>query len=191
MKIRGSILLLAVLCGVQISTAQENTTVAPSQPVEDPALALGIAKKDVIQRTSKLDMYSCSDCHDSQETFNPTPRTLTEDHTNIPAFHPHNRVQEDSNYWCLACHADGDYDKLRLQSGRKVSMNSAYLVCGDCHGTQLRDWIANTHGKRVGNWNGPQKIYSCTECHDAHDPAFKPVKPMPPPTYPRGKTTAH
>ncbi len=152
---------------------------------DDPYVSLGIPKEQVAQRTSKLDMYACSDCHDSKDTFNPTPRTLTtEDHENITQIHPQNRVKEDDGFWCLNCHAEGDYDKLRLQSGRKVSMNSGYLLCGDCHGIELRNWMNNTHGKRTGSWNGVQKISSCTDCHDAHDPAVKPIKPVPPPRKP-------
>lgn len=142
------------------------------------------AADEVIKRTPKIEMYGCDDCHDSAESYNPTVRKMKEDHDTIQGMHP--LRSDDPGYWCLNCHAENNYNKLRLQSGRKISFNESYLLCGECHGIELRDWKKKIHGKRVGNWNGPGQVSSCTECHDAHDPMIKPIVPLPPPAYPKG-----
>ncbi|HSA58551.1 MAG TPA: multiheme c-type cytochrome [bacterium] len=110
---------------------------------------------------------------------------MTKEHTDKKV---HFVERNDSAAWCHRCHKPGNYLKLERQNGTAISFNEAYLLCGECHGTQYNDWRRNIHGKRVGSWNGPKQVYSCTECHDPHAPAFKPMKPLPMPVPPRGRS---
>jgi hypothetical protein len=51
-----------------------------------------------------------------------------------------------------------------------------------------RDWKAGIHGKRTGYFEGGQRMYMlCVHCHNPHDPAFRPLKPEPPPHRPYKK----
>jgi hypothetical protein len=87
--------------------------------------------------------------------------------------------------WCLDCHNPDDRDVLRLASGRLVSFEESYYLCGQCHGTIFRDWKAGIHGRRTGEWNGEKTYRLCVHCHNPHQPRFKPISPQPPPVKPK------
>ena len=87
--------------------------------------------------------------------------------------------------WCLDCHDVTDRDELRLASGVRVPFTESYRLCGQCHGTQFRDWRTGIHGKRTGYWTGPSRYLLCVHCHDPHSPRFKPLQPLPPPVRPQ------
>jgi hypothetical protein len=124
-------------------------------------------------------IFPCSDCHADQET-NPNRRVLTEMHEDIKIIN-----HAEDQRWCLDCHNPDDRDYLRLASGKLVSFEESYYLCGQCHGTIFRDWKAGIHGKRTGEWNG-KKIYRlCVHCHDPHQPRYKPIEPLPPPVKPK------
>ena len=90
--------------------------------------------------------------------------------------------------WCLACHDAKNRDKLHLVSGDFIDFTETYLLCGQCHGTNYRDWKAGIHGKRIGYFSGGKRTYFlCVNCHNPHDPKFKPMKPKPPPFRPEDK----
>lgn len=131
------------------------------------------------------DIFPCSDCHGDMET-NPERRAL-EEHTEIVKMFDHASDQR----WCLDCHNPDDRDKLRLASGKLITFEESYYLCGQCHGTIFRDWKAGVHGKRTGEWNG-KKIYRlCVHCHNPHSPRFKPLKPLPPPKRPEEIQNRH
>ncbi|UCG38069.1 MAG: hypothetical protein JSV00_07655 [bacterium] len=124
-------------------------------------------------------IFPCSDCHADMEV-NTSRRELVEFHEDIQII---NHNEEDR--WCLDCHNPDDRDVLRLASGRLVSFEESYYLCGQCHGTIFRDWKAGVHGRRTGEWNG-QKVYRlCVHCHNPHQPRFKPLAPKPPPVKPK------
>ena len=122
------------------------------------------------------DVFPCSDCHEDMDV-NPERRILEEEHTEISEGFDHARQQR----WCLDCHDSEDRDQLRLANGELVSFEKSYLLCGQCHGTILRDWKVGIHGKRTGEWNGQKKYRLCVNCHYPHWPAFQGFKPLPPP----------
>ena len=164
-------------------------TVRAQEPPSETQSAIGDPQDTVIERIPKLmaeDMpyYPCDNCHNSPEAFNPTPRKMDVMHTD-KAVHFANIVV---GTWCHRCHQAGNYLTLHLQNGTEVSLNETYLLCRECHGPQYNDWRKNIHGKRIGLWAGPRQVYSCPECHDPHSPAFKPLKPLPAPVTPRGKS---
>ncbi len=124
-------------------------------------------------------IFPCSDCHEDQET-NPQRRVLEEFHEDIQIIN-HNEEER----WCLDCHNPDNRDVLRLASGRLVSFEESYYLCGQCHGTIFRDWKAGIHGRRTGEWNGKKTYRLCVHCHNPHQPRFKPIAPKPPPVKPK------
>lgn len=123
-------------------------------------------------------IFPCSDCHKEMKP-NPARRTLTDEHISIVLNHAQGQR------WCLDCHDTNDRDKLHLVSGQKIDFEESYVLCGQCHGDKYRDWKVGVHGKRSGMWNGGKQYLLCVHCHDPHDPAYKPIPPMPPPVRPK------
>jgi hypothetical protein len=122
------------------------------------------------------DLFPCSSCHEDMEP-DPERRELMF-HDEIQLNHgPEER-------WCFDCHNATDRDHLRLVSGRLVGFDESYKLCGQCHGTIFRDWREGIHGRRRGYWNGAKSYLLCAHCHNPHAPAFKPLKPLPPPVRP-------
>lgn len=134
----------------------------------------------VMKRTSKIEMYRCDECHETKKDYNPKLRKLEEEHSEIKTQH----VSDEEEEWCLRCHKENNYNKLLLQNGETISFNESYLLCRECHSAIYKDWLQNAHGKRVGSWQEMSQAYSCTECHGAHDPEFKPMQAKDPPIRP-------
>jgi hypothetical protein len=111
--------------------------------------------------------------------LNAKRRELKEEHTSIKLHHA------ESMRWCLDCHDPHNRDKLKLANGDLIDFTESYMLCGQCHGTNYRDWKAGIHGKRTGYFDGKKMYYLCVNCHNPHDPKFKPLKPEPPPFRPR------
>jgi len=128
---------------------------------------------------TKKDIFPCTRCHDKPDDYNPTPRTLTAQHTDVKLVHGPRQQ------WCYDCHNPSDRDKLRLAGGTLVSFEKSYLLCGQCHGEKLRDWRRGIHGRRTGCWNGKKEYLLCVNCHNQHAPHFKPLHPKPRPAFPQ------
>lgn len=126
-------------------------------------------------------IFPCSSCHAGMEP-DTTKRELSM-HTDIKLRHAPEALP-----WCLACHDVKNRDKLHLVNGDLIDFTESYRLCGQCHGTNYRDWKAGIHGKRVGYFSGGKRTYYlCVNCHNPHDPKFKPIKPEPPPFRPQDK----
>lgn len=123
-------------------------------------------------------IFPCSDCHASMDT-DATQRELSAMHDDIDFRH------DQENRWCLDCHDADNRDQLRLASGAPVPFTESYRLCGQCHGTQYRDWRNGIHGKRTGYWNGSKRYLLCVNCHNPHNPRFPAVAPLPPPVRPQ------
>lgn len=123
-------------------------------------------------------IFPCSQCHAGMPA-DPKRRALTM-HSEISEGFNHAKEQR----WCLDCHNPGDRDKLRLASGRTISFEESYYLCGQCHGTNFRDWKVGVHGRRTGQWNGKKEYRLCVHCHNPHQPRFKQLQPLPPPEQP-------
>jgi hypothetical protein len=121
-------------------------------------------------------IFPCSQCHQGMPVDR-RPRKLEQMHQDIVMKHM-------PGGWCFECHSPDNRDKLRLANGRSVSFSESYKLCGQCHGTTLRDWKAGLHGKRTGSWNGEKQYRLCVHCHWPHEPRFKQLKPEPPPLKP-------
>jgi hypothetical protein len=123
-------------------------------------------------------IFPCSDCHDPEIPVNTKQRPLTSAHQDIVLHH------DEAHRWCLDCHDGGNRDMLHLAGGALVDFSESYKLCGQCHGDKYRDWRAGVHGRRIGQWNGHKSYLLCVQCHNAHSPAFAPLKPKPPPRAP-------
>lgn len=121
-------------------------------------------------------IFPCSQCH-QVIPVNKIPRKLEAMHDNIVLKHM-------PGGWCFDCHNPDNRDKLRLANGKLIGFDESYYLCAQCHGVVFRDWEAGLHGKRTGMWNGEKKYLLCVHCHWPHDPAFKPLVPLPPPVRP-------
>ena len=120
------------------------------------------------------DIFPCSDCHDPEDEVDVTRREV-DIHDDIVFEH------DAENRWCLDCHDTKNRDVLHLADGSPVAFTDSYLLCGQCHGPQLKNWRAGDHGRRTGYWSGRKEYLLCAHCHNPHSPAIKPMEPLPPP----------
>ncbi len=128
-------------------------------------------------------MARCVACH--QEKGKPT--TCATCHKSPTGDKPHPNVvlhHAEEQRGCLDCHDKDDRDRLHLSNGAKIPFEESFRLCGQCHGTQFRDWKIGLHGKRTGEWNGRREYRLCVSCHWPHEPRFAPMKPMPRPARP-------
>lgn len=161
---------------------RENRTVAP-EPTE-PETFSGFPDApafSVVPRKNQLALYPCSQCH-KVLPLNTQPRKL------ISAPHVASLVHGNGRMWCLDCHQGTDRDVLHSTNNTKVSFNQSYMLCGQCHSARQRDWFFGAHGKRVADWTGNRELYSCTHCHDPHNPVLQPRAPSKPPAVRAGLT---
>ena len=121
---------------------------------------------------------ACSTCH-STTTPN-TARTSAQD-----LVQAHRGLQyQHGNLTCLSCHNVLNYDTLHLADGRPVAFPDVMTLCGQCHGTAMRDYNRGSHGGMTGHWDltkGGRVRNNCVNCHDPHSPKFPLVQPVLPP----------
>jgi hypothetical protein len=138
----------------------------------------GDAEEDVpkliITKPMPPENYPCSKCH-RYLPVNKAKRKLVGNHSNIVLKHA------EDQQWCFNCH---EGDKLKLANGQLIDYEKSYILCGQCHGTVIRDWKAGIHGKTTGMWDGEKVYRICVTCHDPHQPRFKPLEPKQPPMRP-------
>jgi hypothetical protein len=149
------------------------------RPVEE--IKGHIAELNDQETEDRMEIFPCSDCHDEEWEVDRTRRDLDEPHDEIPGkFANH----DSDNRWCLDCHSASKREQLRLLNGELIEFNEYYRVCEQCHKRVYREWKMGVHGKRTGYWNGEKQWMHCTQCHNPHDPPFKPIEPMPAPRKP-------
>ena len=124
-------------------------------------------------------IFPCTECHNKDLPANRQRRALTDMHDDIVLKH------DAEHRWCLDCHDADNRNQLHLASGEPVPFEQSYRLCGQCHGEKYRDWRADVHGRRVGEWNGTKKYLLCVHCHNPHQPRFKAIAPKPAPLRPR------
>ncbi len=123
----------------------------------------------------------CNVCH-AQFKPNPTPRDLS-----AAPREPNHRFEFNhggGRFWCLTCHNPVDRDTLRLFNGSEIPFEEAPLLCSQCHGVIYEEWKEHIHGRWVGSIENPEPDVICTDCHNPHDPEFKPIEPEKPPEKP-------
>jgi hypothetical protein len=121
---------------------------------------------------------ACGTCH---ATTQPNARTHTS--VELDQFHQGLKYAH-GELTCLSCHNSTNYDTLRLADGRSVEFTDVMTLCGQCHGSQLRDYQHGAHGGMTGYWDlsrGPRTRNNCVNCHDPHSPKYPLARPVFPP----------
>jgi hypothetical protein len=118
---------------------------------------------------------SCASCH---TTTKPNPATKTT--ADLDEFHQGLQFAHgDLN--CLSCHNADNYDTLRRADGSSIAYVDVMDLCGQCHGSQLRDYRNGAHGGMTGHWDltkGERQRNNCIDCHDPHVPKYPLVQPV-------------
>lgn len=121
------------------------------------------------KRTNMIKSFPCSNCH--TKSLNELKKMETDNvknaHWNIKMKHANANVME-----CITCHNEDNLNDLKSITGKEISLDHSYQLCGQCHSTQYKDWQGGAHGKRLGGWAPPKVINSCVNCHNPHSPAF-------------------
>ncbi len=133
----------------------------------------------------KLTADDCLGCHDEEWETNPKPRKLEDPHADKAVLKHGNGA-----FWCLRCHSAKHRNKLRLMTGEEIDWQEAPRLCGQCHGPIYRDWKAHIHGRWVGEIANATPARICPDCHNPHDPKFKPLPPEPAPEKPAAEPVA-
>jgi hypothetical protein len=121
---------------------------------------------------------ACKTCHSLREgdTLPTSPADLVDFHRGL--------VFEHGQLSCGSCHVAGHHDQLRLADGSTILALEVMTLCGQCHGSQMRDYRRGAHGGMRGYWDlsrGPRERNNCIDCHDPHAPAFVGGQPVLPP----------
>lgn len=146
-------------------------------PHEGYELFAGVPEFEVIPAARDQEMHPCGNCHEWAKS-DPTPRSLADPHDNFELTHG---MHGKGGFWCFTCHDLSGKGGLKTLEGERLEFEEAYVLCSQCHVDQARDWAFGAHGKRVGNWQGPRKIYNCTACHYQHAPEIPLREPLGPP----------
>ncbi len=136
-----------------------------------------MAEDIITDRTKQLEFYPCSKCHANVDKNSIVDKESSHHKISINHMTQYNK--------CGLCHGDPVSNQLTLIGGGMITFKQSYKVCQQCHGEKGRDWELGIHGKFSGKWNGLRSKYTCTDCHDPHDPKYGPDRPLPPPKFPK------
>lgn len=118
-------------------------------------------------RKDKIERFKCSQCHNNKPVTIANATKMA--HGEIVLDHG----GREKPLSCFTCHNKEQRDRLVTEAGGDVDMDHSYVMCGQCHFRQKKDWVGGAHGKRIGYWAGKRVVKSCTSCHDPHSPLFK------------------
>ncbi len=121
---------------------------------------------------------ACSTCHTTTK-----PNIETHSSAELDEFHQGLKFAH-GNLACLSCHNARNYDTLQLATGKPVEFANVMTLCGQCHGTAMRDYERGSHGGMNGYWDltkGPRTRNNCVNCHDPHSPKYPQARPVFPP----------
>ncbi|MEK7793822.1 MAG: hypothetical protein AAB353_04800 [Candidatus Hydrogenedentota bacterium] len=185
-----SLLFVAMLIGTNgcfWTPGEPNSLYVRSMPGEvfDTAAVRGEFRPLRLRRTGFE--YRCTECHEDFTSLKRKPE-LPGEHAAIYAEFNHGL-----NTNCLNCHNSGARNDYIDHEGSVISSEQPARLCAKCHGPLYRDWERGIHGRQNGYWDadlGPREKLLCVQCHDPHNPKFKPMTPEPPPQT-RGMSLAH
>ena len=144
--------------------------------IRQPPVPQGVEAQAPTGETVQL---ACSSCHSVRKPNVANART-----EDLDMFHQGLQVAH-GKLTCVSCHAaDDGYESLRLADGTAIPFTESMQLCGQCHGTQLRDYEHGAHGGMTGHWDlsqGGRERNHCLHCHDAHSPAYPHFTPAAPP----------
>lgn len=120
-------------------------------------------------REGAITSFPCSSCHTlPPDKMHSSSKDGKRAHIDIEIVHADKSVMG-----CFTCHSDKDMDHLRSLTGESIAYNKSYLLCGQCHQVQKKDWEGGAHGKRMDGWQQPRKSLTCVNCHNPHKPAIQ------------------
>lgn len=130
----------------------------------------------------KVMVGNCFLCH-SYWVAMPDPEVIR------PRFAHHViKLDHGANNRCYNCHLIQDRNKYAANDGSGIMPANVEQVCARCHGLIYKDWLSGTHGIRLGRWSSETlfdvQTFTCTECHDPHNPKFQFKEYAPPPVWP-------
>lgn len=181
----GVILLTLVFLGFTVfflfQTFSDSTASAPPPRIQPQWYTVETARGELLQNKSMV-----GNCHICHAYWVPIPRS---NQTSNPRFaHANIILNHGSNDRCYNCHQIDDRNKYVANDNSDIIPETPEKLCERCHGLIYQDWLAGTHGKWTGRWDSSQwnekKTYTCTECHDPHNPVFKYDIAAPPPVWP-------
>lgn len=152
--------------------------------VFDTAPVRGDLKPLVIHRAGFT--YHCSECHTSLVPLAHQQEVIPV-HNNVTLSHG-------LNTRCINCHHPKNRDVYVDHEGGEIPAEEPARLCSKCHGPTYREWELGIHGRQNGYWSaelGERKKLLCIQCHDPHNPAFKPMVPEPPPQRTRFASDSH
>ncbi|UTW63921.1 hypothetical protein KFE98_07225 [bacterium SCSIO 12741] len=119
-------------------------------------------------REDGLNSFPCSNCHsESLAELQAKPDKPKNSHWNLSLQHASSETME-----CLTCHSESNLDELVTLTGKPLSINRSFELCGQCHSTQYKDWQGGAHGKQLNGWAPPRLAKTCVGCHNPHNPSF-------------------
>lgn len=125
-------------------------------------------------------------CHICHAYWVPIPKS---NQTSNPRFaHANLQLNHGTNDRCYNCHQITNRNNYVADDGSPIMSQTPEKLCSRCHGLIYQDWLSGTHGKWTGKYIPASYFdritYTCTECHDPHDPKFRYDKLAPPPVWP-------
>jgi hypothetical protein len=174
-------LLLALVFVFVTSGPARQTGQAVVQPLSPAWYTPELPREEY--RKNAVMVGNCFLCHAFWVKQPPDPTVRT------PLFaHAAVKLNHGSNNRCYNCHLIIDRNKFVRNDGTGIMPQIPEQVCKRCHGLIYNDWQAGTHGARRGKWlvnkKFDQQTFTCTNCHDPHNPKFRFVNFAPPPTWP-------
>lgn len=159
------------------ATGSDEASVAHPMEIRNPPSlgTLSVGPRGAAGATAGI---ACATCHDPSH-----PGALARGEDVPDDFHRGIELRH-GDLRCASCHAPEDRTRLRLAHGETIQMGNVVILCGQCHGSQLRDFRKGAHGGGRGFWDrsrGPWIRNACVACHAAHAPAYPVVRPAPPP----------
>jgi len=173
-------LTAVIACNAPVQERTKQPAPGPaSHPVtiRQPAALGGLLVKGTSANAQKMHV-GCDTCHSLR-----TPATVPRDTKQLSSIHRGLKVQH-GRLPCTSCHDSKSPQNLRLASGERISSAEVMRLCGQCHGSQKRDYDHGAHGGMQGYWDlsrGPRTRNNCVHCHAPHTPAYvggRPVLPL-------------
>jgi hypothetical protein len=175
------VIAIGVVSGCNSPVQPERYAPPPGPPIHEVEInqaarltSVGIRQPGAAQEVR----VACKTCHSLREGESlPTAASdLVEFHQGLVFSH--------GTLACASCHVVGHHDQLKLADGTTIPMLEVMTLCGQCHGSQMRDYRRGAHGGMRGHWDlsrGPRQRNNCVDCHDPHAPAFIGGHPVLPP----------